>query len=176
MEVKVSALFRVHEDHAAYKPTHVVSVLDPRIEARRVPTFPGTPNVLQLFFYDDDELELQIEPIEFYLRKIVAFLNGFIEFPEKGKRLLVHCHAGASRSPAIAYILFAMELGAGRESEAFDLLLRTTNKPWPNRYLIELADGLLQRDGKLLRPLDEYRRRFPRRYAAYMRLNKNRRL
>jgi predicted protein tyrosine phosphatase len=176
LEVKVSALFRVHEDHAAYGPTHVVSMLDPRIEPWRVPTFPGTPSVLQLFFYDDDELELQTEPLDACLGTILAFLKEFIDLPRQDKRLLVHCHAGASRSPAVAYVLFAMKLGEGREPEAFDQLLGRTTKPWPNRHLVEIADGLLQRHGRLLGPLDEYRRRFPRRYSAYMRLNRKRHL
>jgi predicted protein tyrosine phosphatase len=64
--------------------------------------------------------------------------------------------------------------GAGREQEAFAALLARTVKPWPNRRMVGLADAGLARSGTLLQPLDAYRCRFPRRYDAYMRLNRRR--
>jgi predicted protein tyrosine phosphatase len=174
MNVDVSSLARLHQSYERCRPTHVVSVLDPTVAPARIPTFARAQAVLQLFFYDEDDLDLQQEPLDMPLRRILAFLLEFIGAPQPDKRLLVHCHAGASRSPAIVYILFAMKLGEGKEAEAFAELMARTVKPWPNRKLIELADVALERSNKMLGPLEAYRAKFPRRYEAYQRLNRRR--
>src|SRR5262247_3645829 len=99
MEVKVSSLARLYQDCARYRPTHVVSVLDPTVAPTRIPTFTQAQSVLQLFFHDEDDIDLQREPLDVPLRRILSFLQEFIAAAQPGKRLLVHCHAGASRSP-----------------------------------------------------------------------------
>lgn len=86
----------------------------------------------------------------------------------------MHCHAGVSRSTAMAYALLAHRFGAGREGEAFAALLTIVNKPWPNRRIIEIVDTLLGREGRLLEPLDAMRDRHPRRLDAYHRFNARR--
>ena len=176
MDVKVSSLARLRDDCREFRPSHVLSVLDPTIARDRIPKFTDVRVVLQLFFHDDDDSHLQQEPLDESLQKILTFLYAFIRAEDGDKRLLVHCHAGASRSPAIVYILFAMALGAGREEDAFAALLARTVKPWPSRSLIELADSALDRSGRMLQPLCAYRLSFPRRYEYYMRLNRRRAL
>jgi hypothetical protein len=89
-------------------------------------------------------------------------------------RLFIHCHAGASRSTATAYLALARRRGPGRAAEAFAELLCLTNKPWPNRRIVALADELLAGGGRLLVPLDAYRASHPRRLEAYIRLHHRR--
>ena len=72
-------------------------------------------------------------------------------------RLLVHCHAGISRSTASAYIALARDFGLDRADDAFRALLRSPVNPWPNRRLVSLADDALGARGRLLAPLDAYR-------------------
>ncbi len=93
---------------------------------------------------------------------------------DRSSRILVHCHAGVSRSTAFAYGLIAHQLGAGREDEAFRALLTITRKPWPNRRIIEILDASLGREGRLLAPLDAMRARHPRRIDAWHRFNERR--
>jgi predicted protein tyrosine phosphatase len=174
VDVRASSLARVRQDCEEFEPTHVLSMMDPGIARHRIPVFPAPVTLLQVFFYDDDDLHLQCEPLDVPLRKIFTFLREFAASPEPEKRLLVHCHRGASRSPASIFILYAIELRKGNEKEAFEALLARTVKPWPNRYMIAHADRALNRDGNLLQVLDAYRDRFPRRYEAYLRLNRSR--
>ncbi len=60
------------------------------------------------------------------------------------------------------------------EGAAMDELLRITNKPWPNRRLVVLADELMARRGAMVAALDHYRDAHPTRIDAYRRLNDRR--
>lgn len=71
--------------------------------------------------------------------------------------LLIHCHAGVSRSTAAAAILMAQP-NPGREEEAFLALLDMRPHAWPNTRMVQFADALLERDGALLAGLEVYRR------------------
>ncbi len=65
--------------------------------------------------------------------------------------LLVHCHAGVSRSPAIAISIMADRLGVGMEPDAVQQVIdRTTPPIEPNMLVIHLADQFLCRDGRLV--------------------------
>ena len=64
--------------------------------------------------------------------------------------LLIHCHAGMSRSPAIALTIFADWLGEGHEVEAVRELLKIARLCTPNELVIEIADRVLERQGALI--------------------------
>jgi len=79
--------------------------------------------------------------------KLIDFSRS-VDF-SKG-RLLVHCQAGISRSSAAAMIVLAALFGPGREGEAVDFVFRSHPQAKPNRRMLELADGLLAAEGRLL--------------------------
>jgi predicted protein tyrosine phosphatase len=162
----VSALFndRLARDIEAFEPTDLISLTDPSISADRVPRFPWEARVLQHQFYDGDNPDSHA-PTGKIVAELIEFLDDWVIRQAAGQkpRLLVHCHMGASRSPAVAYLALTMLLGPAREDDAFQHLLTITNKPWPNIVIIRLADELLDRQGKLIAPLEIYRRRFPKR-------------
>jgi len=89
-------------------------------------------------------------------------------------RILVHCHAGISRSTAFTYAMIAHRAGKGNEEASFQALLSIVNKPWPNRRIIEILDEHLGHGGKLLAPLDAMRARNPKRADSYERFNEKR--
>ncbi|KAB2655178.1 hypothetical protein F9K94_21745 [Brucella tritici] len=66
-------------------------------------------------------------------------------------RLLVHCHAGRCRSPAIALLFIAWELGAGRENEAVERIIKLVPKAAVNLQVLRHADDILNRHGDLIR-------------------------
>ena len=172
MQVKVSNLYFISQDYLKFQPTHVVSILDPCIREEYIPRFAAETQKLQLFFYDADKLHFQSEPIVNFVSSLLEFLAEFIASDDSNKRLLLHCHAGVSRSTAAAYLLFC--LANPDAKKAFTKLLEITNKPWPNRHMIELADSILKRNGELLFPVEEYYQANVKRFAAYQRLYKNR--
>jgi predicted protein tyrosine phosphatase len=175
--IRVSALFngRLQKDLQDFRPTHVISLLDPTLAAHALPTFASDTVFIQRAFFDGDAPPSDA-PNEVVVRELIAFIGDWIARERNGHeaRLLVHCHAGAGRSTGVAFVALAMQRAHGQELEAFADLLRITNKPWPNINVVKLADGLLARDGRLLAPLQAYRTSFPRRIDAYRRLNRKR--
>ena len=82
------------------------------------------------------------------------------------RHLLVHCVAGVSRSTAAAAILMA-QANPGREAEAFMALLDIRPRAWPNSRMVELADAMLGRRGRLRQGLDAYYRAALERYDGF---------
>ena len=70
-------------------------------------------------------------------------------------RILVSCDYGASRSPALAYLFAADELGRGHEAEALGLVLAIRPGAVPNGMVVRLGDTLMKRDGALTAPLKD---------------------
>ena len=69
--------------------------------------------------------------------------------------MLIHCHAGVSRSTATAVILMAQN-NPGREADVFGELARVRPRSWPNSLMIGIADTMLDRKGALLRELRDH--------------------
>ena len=63
--------------------------------------------------------------------------------------LLIHCHAGISRSSAIALAIIAEKLGEGNEEEAVKTLEFINPNCRPNRLLVKMTDEILEINGKL---------------------------
>jgi predicted protein tyrosine phosphatase len=161
-EVLVSALHegRLAIDAQRFRPTHLVSLLDPWLDGIDLELEPR-PEHLVLRFWDSLD---GTNPEGFacsQLDQLLAFLRDALALALTSPvRLLVHCHQGHSRSPAVAYLGLALWNGAGRERESFAELRRLVPNPMPNRLIIERADAALERSGALLAPLDEYLARF----------------
>jgi len=90
---------------------------------------------------------------------VLAILEFGVELERRSDiaHVLVHCHAGVSRSSAAAALLMAQH-NPGREEDAFLALLEIRPQAWPNTRMVEIADGLLQRQGALAAGLVAYRR------------------
>ena len=60
--------------------------------------------------------------------------------------LLIHCHAGISRSSAIALAIIADKLGEGNEEEAVKTLEFINPNCRPNKLLVKMTDEILERN------------------------------
>lgn len=112
--------------------------------------FMKIPNRLRLEF---DDIETPISDPDYCLPcfdDILKVTNFVAKMPRSDGRILIHCHAGISRSTAIALIVCAIILGAGKEEEALGAVLTSRPQARPNRWIVELADIALERDGKLI--------------------------
>lgn len=123
------------------------------------PGFAAIPQGLRLKFDDIDTP--YDDPDRHFARaedicKILAFAEEI--HPSKGA-LLVHCQAGISRSSAVAFVLCAALLGSGKERDALDYVLQSRPQAKPNRWIVELADETLSRDGKLIATLEAIAKR-----------------
>ena len=90
-----------------------------------------------------------------HIEKVLAF--GERLHAAADSHVLVHCHAGVSRSQAAAAILMAQH-APGQEAAAFLRLLELRKHGWPNTRMVEFADRQLRRDGALMNGLLAYRR------------------
>jgi len=142
--------------HSSDQVTHVLSVISP---ADRLP-----PALAE--FLDIDHEVIRFHDVlaegadhtacsQEHIGRILRF--GERAHAAPGSRMLIHCHSGVSRSTAAAAILMA-QYAPGREEEAFLRLMELRGWAWPNTRMIEIADQLLERNGRLLSGLLAYRR------------------
>jgi predicted protein tyrosine phosphatase len=168
--IKVTCLPRAPFVAAEWRARLVVSLLDPDLPQSAHPKIKHCRH--QIFLFHDQERRDTTGHFEETLRPALALITDHLEGGDP--RLLIHCHAGVSRSTALAYGAISILLGPGREHEAFLGLLNITRKPWPNRRVVECLDDMLGRNGALLAPLDAMRAQFPMRIEHYRRFNRQR--
>jgi predicted protein tyrosine phosphatase len=137
------------DEHGAAGVTHVLSILGP--EWPEPPAFAefAPHRRLTLRFHDI------IEPTPGLLapsRDDVARLLEFgRELTEPAQsHLLVHCHAGVSRSTAAAALILAQAYPDRPAQEALDAVARMRPRAWPNLRILEFGDALLGRDGEIV--------------------------
>ena len=157
-QIKVGGLHSIGVLVPEFRPTHLLGILDPPTpEPALYDHDPHSRTTLLLRFQDIDASQPD-GPTAAHVEQIIAFADRVCSAHALAPaRLLVHCHAGISRSTASAYIALARDLGVDRADSAFRELLRITVNPWPNRRLVALADNALGANGRLLAPLDAYR-------------------
>jgi predicted protein tyrosine phosphatase len=63
--------------------------------------------------------------------------------------LLVHCHAGVSRSTAATALILAQARPEQPASEVLDTVSRSRPRAWPNLRMLEYGDELLGRGGEI---------------------------
>jgi predicted protein tyrosine phosphatase len=142
--------------HAQAGVSHVISILDPAYPDPDDFGRYGTHRRVVWRF--DDVVEVGLGFTEPSVPDVQAILELGRELQaEPVDRLLVHCHAGVSRSTATAIILMVQH-NPGREAEAFAELRRLRPRSWPNGLMIGIADHLLAREGVLIAALREHQR------------------
>lgn len=72
-------------------------------------------------------------------------------------KTLIHCSAGRSRSAAASYILLCDWYGQGQEKRAASEIKTINPLCHPNTYMVKLADDLMNRKGKLIQEVNEFR-------------------
>jgi predicted protein tyrosine phosphatase len=144
--------------HAERKVSHVLSIVDPdQPELEAFGTY-GEHARLELRFHDIiEETPGEEAPQPHHVEQILSFGRDILREPAALRHLLVHCHAGVSRSTAAAAILMCQH-APGQEEAAFLKLLELRKHGWPNTRMVQFADTLLKRDGAMLRGLVAYRR------------------
>ena len=147
--VHVCSLHQVRElDVSTYDG--IITIEDTTIrEPFRVQT--DEPKQLILQFDDINK------PMDDYIIPQMSHIKRALEFADKIEdgSLLIHCHAGISRSSAIALAVIAKRLGSGKEEEAVNTLEHINPNCRPNKSIVEMNDELLERNGKLYQEVDE---------------------
>jgi predicted protein tyrosine phosphatase len=135
--------------HAAGGVSHVLSILDPGWpEPEALGAF-EVHRRLKLRFHDViDPRPEWLAPQSWDVELLLAFGRELAAAPDR--HLLIHCHAGISRSTAAATLILAQARPDRPADEALRAVVRMRPRAWPNLRMIELGDALLGRGGEIV--------------------------
>lgn len=129
-------------------PTRAISLVGDDL---RFPLKSFGAHHLVLRFHDiEAEVEGFVAPTEEQLREALAHTKDM----EADERLLVHCHAGKSRSPAMA-IGILVQAGLS-PAAALEHVREVRPELIPNRLMIRQLDRLLGQGGELVHVVDAH--------------------
>jgi predicted protein tyrosine phosphatase len=134
------------DGHSERGVTHVLSILDPDWPE------PGAfeafdPHSRATFRFHD-----AIEPAPGVLAPQEADVEAILAFARDAGdigHLLIHCHAGISRSTAAMLAILAQAHPHESERSLADRITRIRPQAWPNLRMVVFADALLGRGGRL---------------------------
>ena len=135
------------DGHQGRRVTHILSILDPE--------WPD-PTAFQAFdphFRATVRFHDAIEPDPGLLLPQKADVEAILTFGRDAAEaggLLIHCHAGISRSTAATLMILAQAHPHEGEDTVAERLLQIRPQAWPNSRMITFADELLDRSGRLI--------------------------
>jgi predicted protein tyrosine phosphatase len=131
--------------------THVLSILDPDTPEPSAFGQYGEHQRLELHFDDIIVPRPGMEmPQRAHVERILEFGRDLVNEPEGVGHLLVHCHAGISRSTASLVMILAQARPDRPAREAVEAVAAIRPQAWPNILMTEMADDLLGRGGELV--------------------------
>ena len=147
MDLIVAPLHETAEALARWKPSHVVSLASPGAETLAPP---GDAHWLPLTFHDIADARPRLTLVsDRQIRDLLAFARSW----DGRAPLLIHCWAGVSRSPATAYAVACALSEPGAEEAWASCLRAAAPFATPNRRIVEAADALLSRDGRMVKAI-----------------------
>lgn len=148
----ISSLAGASEAFRDHKPQRVISLLS---EEEQAPHFAGLDPERHLLLYVDREscCETISRAAHERAREIIDFVRRW----DGDGDLLIHCNRGVSRSTAAAYIVLCMKAPQEQESALMKRLRAAAPHADPCPLLIDYADEILGREGRMTDALDELR-------------------
>jgi len=137
--------------HCSTGASHVLSILDPDHPVPEAFGTFGEHRKLEMRFHDIicDTPGLLLPQPE-HVASILALGRDLEAEPRAAAHLLVHCHAGISRSTACMALILAQALPEQPEDAILQQIHALREKAWPNLRLIEMGDAMLGRGGTLV--------------------------
>lgn len=149
-DIHVCSLSRLNETVERCGARYVISAINPW-------SIPETPDGVS----DDHHLRIAINDITAPHGELVhpeshhiATLIGFADKWAQDGPLVVHCLAGISRSSAAAFIVACTLNQNARETTIADTLRAASKTAQPNLLMVQLADELLDRGGRMIAAIE----------------------
>lgn len=134
--------------HCTLRASHVLSILDPDWPVPEGFGAWGEHEKLELRFNDIiEETPGMVAPSDADIDALLGFGRDVVG--ERASHLVVHCHAGVSRSTASTALILAQARPHLPAEEILSMVYGIRGKAWPNLRMIELGDARLGRGGAL---------------------------
>jgi predicted protein tyrosine phosphatase len=151
--------------HSEARVSHVLSILDP--DEREPEAFGAYGEHARLELRFDDVIEDTpgiAAPQPHHVKQILTFGQDIMRDPVSLRHLLVHCHAGISRSTAAMTLLLAQAQPGRPARDVLRQVLHIRDKAWPNLRILTFGEHQLGRPGEFSRAVAEiYRFQLDRR-------------
>jgi predicted protein tyrosine phosphatase len=129
--------------------THLLSILDPDWPEPDEFDLWGSHDLLRVRFHDVIEEGPKFEPpTSEHIAEVLAFGRSLPS--DRPVHLLIHCHAGISRSTAAAILMLAQRDPGRDPQDVVAEIVRQRPGAWPNLRIIEIGDRQLGRGGLLV--------------------------
>jgi len=137
--------------HCEVGVSHVLSILDPgHPEPPAFGSF-GEHRRLELRFHDViDDMPGMLPPREEDVATVLGFGRDLMQEPPSQGHLLVHCHAGISRSTASMMLILAQARPDVPARDIVSHVVEIRPRAWPNLRILEFGDAMLGRRGDLV--------------------------
>ncbi|HEY5794024.1 MAG TPA: protein-tyrosine-phosphatase [Bosea sp. (in: a-proteobacteria)] len=146
----------------------VLSLLDPEWPEISIDGF--VSKRLTLRFHDVLEAAPGfVPPGPEHADEIIRFADSLKNTGDGPCHLLIHCHAGLSRSPAAMLLVLAKLEPEADEAALFGRLRGIRPDSWPNSLLVRLGDDALGRGGRLMEALRDHYGHQVRRQPEFIR-------
>ena len=137
--------------HGDAGASHVLSILDPDHPVPEAFGAFGEHEKVELRFHDIiDETPGLLAPQPAHVERVLALGRSLLARPAGTAQLLVHCHAGISRSTASMVLVVAQALPDLPADAVLQRVHSIREKAWPNLRIVELGDAMLGRGGALV--------------------------
>ncbi len=138
--------------HAEREVSHVLSILDPSEPEPEAFGAYGEHARLELKFHDIiEETPGFFAPQQEHVGQMLEFGQDLLRDPANVRHLLVHCHAGISRSTASMTLLLAQAQPDLSADQVLAQVVHIREKAWPNLRILTLGEELLGRQGEFTR-------------------------
>ncbi len=137
--------------HCSTGASHVLSILDPDYPVPEAFGAFGEHQKLEVRFHDivNDTPGL-LAPQPEHVERILALGRDLMAEPVASAYLLVHCHAGISRSTASMALILAQAMPEQPAEAILTLVHGMREKAWPNLRVMEIGDAMLGRNSALV--------------------------
>jgi predicted protein tyrosine phosphatase len=149
--IHVCSLERVPQTVARQKASHLITLLHNDKLITTPPTIPRD-NHLRLSLHDISAPQPgMVHPGTDHVKRILAFVRQW----DRSTPMVVHCLAGISRSTATAFITACALNPHAPEAPIAQRIRALSPTASPNLLLVELADDLLGRQGRMIEAIED---------------------
>ena len=148
--IVVCSLNHVSASVGDHDASHLVTLIKAGTPVERPPSIPAERHLYLAFDDITEPMPGMVAPSRQHVRDLLSFVDGW----DREKPIVVHCFAGISRSTAAAFISMCALNPERNELEVAQYLRAASPSATPNIRLVAIADGLLDRQGRMIAAIE----------------------